>query len=52
MLKVIKLRHPCLYLANLLKEDKELVMHLRLKGGIACEIIKSGTIKINDKIIS
>ena len=52
MLKVIKLRHPCLYLANLLNEDKELVRHLTLKGGIVCEIIKSGTIKINDKIIS
>ena len=52
MLKVIKLRHPCLYLANLLNEDKELVRHLKLKGGIVCEIIKSGTIKINDKIIS
>ncbi len=52
LLKVIKLRHPCLYLAKLLKEDKELVRHLRLKGGIACEIIKSGTIKNNDKIIS
>ena len=50
-LKVIKLRHPCLYLANLLKEDKELVKFLRLKGGIVCEIIKSGIIKINDKII-
>ena len=51
-MKVIKLRHPCLYLANLLNEDIELVKLLRLKGGLACEIIKSGTIKINDKIIS
>lgn len=50
-LKVIKLRHPCLYLANLLKEDEELIKKLRLKGGIVCEIIRSGTIKINDKII-
>ena len=51
-LKVIKLRHPCLCLANLLNEDKELVKLLRLKGGIVCEIIRSGSIKINDKIIS
>ena len=51
-IQVIKLRHPCIYLANLLNEDKELVKLLRLKGGIACEIIKSGSIKINDKIIS
>lgn len=51
-LKVIKLRHPCLYLANLLNEDKKLVKLLKLRGGIACEIVKSGTIKIDDKIIS
>ena len=51
-LKVIKLRHPCLYLANLLNQDEKLVKLLRLRGGIACEIVKSGTIKINDKIIS
>ena len=50
-LEVIKLRHPCLYLAKLLGEDVDLVKLLRLKGGIACKVIKSGVIKIDDKII-
>ena len=50
-LEVIKLRHPCLYLAKLLGHDFDLVKLLRLKGGIACKIIKSGIIKIDDKII-
>jgi len=50
-LEVIKLRHPCLYLAKLLGQDIDLVKLLRLKGGIACKVIKSGIIKIDDKII-
>lgn len=50
-LEVIKLRHPCLYLAKLLGQDIDLVKLLRLKGGIACKVIKSGVIKIDDKII-
>jgi MOSC domain-containing protein YiiM len=51
-LEVIKLRHPCLYLAKLLGHDTNLVKLLRLRGGIACRVIKSGGVKINDKIIS
>ena len=50
-LEVIKLRHPCLYLAKLLGHDIDLVKLLRLKGGIACKVIKTGVIKIDDKII-
>ena len=50
-LEVIKLRHPCLYLAKLLGQNIDLVKLLRLKGGIACKVIKTGVIKIDDKII-
>ena len=50
-LEVIKLRHPCLYLAELLGKDIDFVKLLRLRGGIACKVIKSGIIKIDDKII-
>ena len=43
-----RLNFPCKYLADLLK--KPLVLPLYNRSGLNCKIIKSGVIKVNDKI--
>ena len=48
-IKVHDFCEPCLHLQELLKE-KNLVRNLLHKGGIRCEIMTSGIIKIGDNI--
>ena len=48
--KGIRLCEPCKYLQDLLKQPA-LVKKLTHKGGLRCEILSSGKIHLNDKII-
>jgi len=49
--KAHDLCRPCLYLGKLLNQ-KNFVKILLLKGGLRCEILNTGKINLNDKIVT
>jgi len=50
-IKAHRLCDPCKYLQQKLNDEK-LVKKLVNKGGLRCEILSSGKISVNDKILA
>ena len=48
-MKAHRLCHPCKYLQDLLNQ-KDLVKKLLDRGGLRCEILTSGVVKVGDTI--